>query len=392
MSYNTLSFQKSAIIYIKNQYPKDSFYVVTKGKAISYGTLDYNIEFNKGNILGLVNAVLNEPYFYNVKAIEDTEVMEVKIDDIVNIESKDLMIKIDRYLDTSLEMWLSKYYMLLSSHHKNKNISYQFRQTKEEILKMADIYKHNGFDDAAYKLCKKCIELFPESENEIKNALSILTPVEEPTKSEDNTYSYKKGYCIYTELESNEHLYIIKSGRIGVYNILNSNLITRAIYSEGSIIDGYKPVGKYQALSTSVVVLEDSLIKVLKREELIEAMEHENSLKLYYIKMASMKIRNAVLKIIVLHTEDIISNLIITLYYMLRTETLPKDSNSVDLLYTINDIKTIIDIENASIVEKELNKIRSVKISEDNNINISDIKNFVLEYKNCMNRITSHHK
>ena len=121
-------------------------------------------------------------------------------------------------------------------------------------------------------------------------------------------------------------------------------------------------------------------------------MEHENSLKLYYIKMASMKIRNAVLKIIVLHTEDIISKLIITLYYMLRTETLPKDSNSVDLLYTINDIKTIIDVEDASIVEKELNKIISVKISEDNNINISDIKNFVLEYKNCMNRITSHHK
>lgn len=135
--YNTLSFQKSSIIYIKNQYPKDSFYVITKGKAISYGTFDYNIEFNKGNILGLVNAVLNEPYFYNVKAVEDTEVMEIKIEDIVNIESKDLMVKIDRYLDTSLEMWLSKYYMSLSNNHNNSI----FISSKDDVLKMAEVYK-----------------------------------------------------------------------------------------------------------------------------------------------------------------------------------------------------------------------------------------------------------
>ncbi|WP_297277964.1 cyclic nucleotide-binding domain-containing protein [uncultured Brachyspira sp.] len=217
--YNTLSFQKSSIIYIKNQYPKDSFYVITKGKAISYGTFDYNIEFNKGNILGLVNAVLNEPYFYNVKAVEDTEVMEIKIEDIVNIESKDLMVKIDRYLDTSLEMWLSKYYMSLSNNHNNSI----FISSKDDVLKMAEVYKKNGFDDASYKLYKKCIELFPESENEIKNQLSSLTPISEPTAMGNNTFSYKKGYCIYTELEASNKLYIIQSGKVGIYNIINSH-------------------------------------------------------------------------------------------------------------------------------------------------------------------------
>ena len=272
--YNTLSFQKSSIIYIKNQYPKDSFYVITKGKAISYGTFDYNIEFNKGNILGLVNAVLNEPYFYNVKAVEDTEVMEIKIEDIVNIESKDLMVKIDRYLDTSLEMWLSKYYMSLSNNHNNSI----FISSKDDVLKMAEVYKKNGFDDASYKLYKKCIELFPESENEIKNQLSSLTPISEPTAMGNNTFSYKKGYCIYTELEASNKLYIIQSGKVGIYNIINSHQITRAIYSESNIIDGYKPIGKYQALSTSAIILEDSLIKVLEREELLK-FGTENALK-----------------------------------------------------------------------------------------------------------------
>ena len=65
--YNTIHFKKSTIIYIKDQIPKDVFYIITKGKAISYGTFSYNIEFNQGDILGLVNILLNEPYFFNVK-------------------------------------------------------------------------------------------------------------------------------------------------------------------------------------------------------------------------------------------------------------------------------------------------------------------------------------
>ena len=384
--YNTLSFKKSAIIYIKNQYPKNSFYIITKGKAISYGTFDYSIEFNKGNILGLVNAILNEPYLYNVKAIEDTEVTEIKIDDIVDIENKELMVKIDKYLDTSLEMWLSKYYMALSDNKKvehNKSI--------EDILEMAEIYKNNGFSDVSYKLYKKCLELFPENESEIKNKLSNLNPVKEPIiNDEDNDYSYSKGYCIYTELEASDNLYIIKSGKVGIYNIVNSNQITRAIYSKNSIIDGYKPIGKFQALSTSVVVLENSIIKVLKREELLSIMEQERTLRLYYIRMVGMKIRNTIIKIIALNTDEIISKLIITLYYMLKTETLDKDISSIHLPYNIDDIKTMVNIDDANLITKELNKIKSINVSEDNYIDIVDIKSFIIEYKNCVNRITSH--
>ena len=61
--YNTLSFKKSSIIFIKDQNPKNYFYIIKKGKAVSHGTFNYEIEFKQGDMLGLINTVLNEPYF-----------------------------------------------------------------------------------------------------------------------------------------------------------------------------------------------------------------------------------------------------------------------------------------------------------------------------------------
>ena len=386
--YNTLQFKKSSIIYIKDQNPKNSFYIITKGKAISYGTFHSNIEFNKGDILGLVNTTLNEPYFYNIKALEDTEVIELNLNEIINTNNRDLMIKIYNYLNSSLETWLGRYYLSVSESKEFVN-----EKTKEEILNMAKVYENNNFSHVSYKLYNEYINRFQNSEDidEVKNKLSSIEPIEEPSEKRDNIFRYKKGYCLYTELEGSDRLYIIKSGKIGIYNVVNLHQITRAIYSKNSIIDGYNPVLEYQPLSTCAVILENSVIKVLKKEELLDIMEKDNSIKLYYIKMISIKIRNTILKIMALNTDEILSKLIITLYYILKTEIISEDVNFVHLLYSIHDIQTIINISDIKSVERELAKIRSVQISEDNRINITDIKGFIIEYKNCIHRITNMH-
>ena len=41
----------------------------------SYFADDYAVEYKEGEIIGLFNAVLNEPYFSTVKALEDVEVI-----------------------------------------------------------------------------------------------------------------------------------------------------------------------------------------------------------------------------------------------------------------------------------------------------------------------------
>lgn len=389
--YNILNFKKSSIIFIKNQSLKNSFYIITKGKAISYGTLDYNIEFNKGDILGLINVVLNEPYFYNIKALEDMEVIELNLDEIINTKNRDLTIKIYEYLNSSLETWLGRYYLLIS---ESKEIIKG--KTKEEILNMAHVYSKNGFDHAAYKLYNEYIKRFPndkENINDVKNKLSNIEPIEEPLSKKDNVFHYKKGYCLYTELGGSDKLYIIKSGKIGIYNVVNLHQITRSIYSKNSIIDGYNPALEYQPLSTSAIILEDSVLKVLKKEELLNIIENDNSIKLYYIRMLSIKIRNTILKIIALNTDDMLAKLLITLYYIVKTETLPNNIDSINLPYKVNDIKTMLNIKNEDTLKRELNKIRAISISKDNYINITDIRSFMAEYKNAINRVTNmnHH-
>ncbi|ASJ22249.1 cyclic nucleotide-binding domain-containing protein [Brachyspira hampsonii] len=384
--YNTAHFKKSTIIYIKDQIPKDVFYIITKGKAISYGTFNYNVEFNQGDILGLVNILLNEPYFFNVKAMEDVEAIEVDITEVIKTKNEELMVKIAANLDASFETWLGRYYMLLSENKEIAKI-----RTKEEIMNMADIYKKNEFKHVAYKLYNEYMKLFPENADDVKDKLSEMTPIEEPQKNDDNVYYYKKGYCLYTELEYTNKLYIIKSGEIGIYNIVNLGQVTRAIYSKNNMIDGYKPVLQYQPLSTCAVALEDSYIKVLTKKELINITENDPELSLYYIKMVSVKIRNTILKLMVLSVDDLLSKLLITLYYMLKTEILPEDVNSVNLLYTLNDIKTLMNIKDVKLIERELNRVRGVSVSSDGYINITDIKSLIIEYRNCINRLSNTH-
>ena len=149
---------------------------------------------------------------------------------------------------------------------------------------------------------------------------------------------------------------------MGIYNVVNLQQITRSIYSKNHIIDGYKPILSYQPLSTCAVILEYSVIKVLTKEELMNMLKNDHTVELYYIKMVCMKIRNTVLKIIVLNTDDILAKILITLYYILKTEILSEETNSINLLYTLSDLQTIINIKDIKILQKEFNKIRSAEI------------------------------
>ena len=392
---NIVHFKKSSLIFIEDQCPKNSFYIIIKGKAISYGRyFDNDTQYAKGDILGLVNSVLNEPYFFNVKAEEDIEALEINVNDIINIYNKDIMIKIHNYLYNTLEAWLSIYYMRLS--HNNSISKYNF--TEEYILDMGKIYINNSLPTVSYKIYNQYLELFPNSNNieTVKGMISSMSEynIENPIKIEDNVFYYKKGYCLYTELMSSDYLYIINSGKVGIYNIVNSKLVARAIYSSNNVIDGSAPYINYQPLSTTTVVLEDSKIRLLKKEEFIPIITNVNSLRPYYLKIVSTKIRNNVLKVMALNTNDISIKLLITIYYILRTETLfSKETNSVDLLYKISDIAAIIGYDNTTVIRNELKKIHSLTIDDDDYIHAGNIASIIREYETHKKVISikSHH-
>ena len=153
---NIVSFKKSSLIFIEDTYPKNSFYIITSGKAVSYGTyFDSKMEYTTGDILGLVNSALNEPYFFNMRAETDVEALEINVDEIIKIYNRDIIKKIHYYLENSLEIWLSKYYINLSHH--NSITKYDIKE--EYVLNMAQIYIDNGFPTIAYEMYKQCLKL-----------------------------------------------------------------------------------------------------------------------------------------------------------------------------------------------------------------------------------------
>ena len=375
----TVKFKKDSIIFIDGQEPKYMFYIIIKGKveAYSYFADDYTFQYKEGDIIGFYNAVLNEPISSTVKAIEDVELLEMNIQEIENINNRNILNKMYDYLLLNLERWLDRYYYFLNKANK------PYIKTKpkiSDIVEMGKIYYNNGFYDAAYKLFNKYKESNENNET-VNELLSKIKPIEEPELIENNIYKYKKGYCLYNELKSSDYLYIIKYGKVGVYNIFNSKQVTRRVAIDGDIINGYAPTSKNRALSTTAIILQDSIIQAVKKEELINLIYVDKNIRLYLTKIMSMRIQMTISRIKAFNANNITSKFIIIIEALIKNELLFKDIKKIEFPYNIYDICSIIGIDYNENIENELEKIKSISISKNGNLIVNDINAFYEDYK-----------
>ena len=377
--YRLVKYKKGDTILKNSQISKDCFYIITKGSIRSYNNF-YNNTYKMGNIIGLIASITKEPYYSTVEAIEDTELWEIKIENINKINNKHLINKISNYLSFVLEIWLSKYYSLII---KNKIDLYN----KEDILTMASIYKDNGFIDASYKLCLSYINMFENDYHvhnieDVKKFMKTLSKSKEPEHIENNSYKMYKGYCIYTELEATDHIYYIRSGRIGIYNIADSSYITRMIYPAHFVIDDYAPTLEYKTLFTTAIVLEDSIVEILTKEELVKKLHDNAELRFRMIKITSMKVISTILKIKSINKTELKDKLIVLIYAILKIETLFSEKTYIKLYYKIEDIKNMmhddIDIND---IQNDLKNIEYLETDCFNNIIITDSCKYFKEYE-----------
>ncbi|ELV06557.1 Crp/Fnr family transcriptional regulator [Brachyspira hampsonii 30599] len=78
------------------------------------------MNYKKGDIIGLVNAAINVPYFATSKAEEDSEAIEINIAELHKINNINIIEKIYNHISTLMELWLNQYYFIFS---KEKNIN-----------------------------------------------------------------------------------------------------------------------------------------------------------------------------------------------------------------------------------------------------------------------------
>ena len=172
-------------------------------------------------------------------------------------------------------------------------------------------------------------------------------------------------------------MYLIQSGKVGVYSIVNSKQVIRNIYIDGYIVNGYNPTLEYKPLLTTAIALEDSIINIIKKDQLIEMMYKNKSSKINFVKMTSLKVNNAILKIKALKNDKLQYKLIIIIYSILKMKTLfNKNAVKLTLSYTIEDIKNILNLNlpNEEIY-KELKNIKYIEVDSSFTIKITNIKN-----------------
>lgn len=348
----------------------------------SYFADNYKVEYQAGDTIGLFNAVINEPFTSTVKAVDDVELLEMNVQEIENINDTSIINKMYSHLLLDLERWLNRYYYFLN---KIYNPYTKNEGTTSNIIDIGKIYYNNGFYDVAYKVFNKYKESNPGNKG-VEELLSKIEPVDEPKAINNNVYRYKEGYCIYSELQSSDYLYIIKYGKVGIYNIFNSRIVTRKVSTDNDIINGYGS-SKNRPYLTTAVTLQDSIIQLIKKEEIMNLMYIDKNIRLYLIKIMSMRIYSTILRIKAFNADNIMGKFIIIIEALIKNELLFKDIKKIKFPYNVNDICSIIGLDYNQNIESEIEKIKSVSISENGNLTVKNIDDFYEEYKIYSQRI-----
>ena len=157
----------------------------------------------------------------------------------------------------------------------------------------------------------------------------------------------------------------------------------RCVYTDGYMINGYHTILDYKPLLTTAIVLEESIISIINKKELVQMIDQDKELRISYIKMVAVKVNNAILKIKAIKTEDLYKKLVIMIYSILKMEFLFNNGKkNLKLPYKIKDIKNMLDINNSNKeIISELKKVKYIEVDSFDNITISEVENYFNEYK-----------
>lgn len=110
IDFNIIEFKKDSAIFVAGENAREVFYIIKEGTIVekNYVIENTNFEFVAGDIIGMVSAILSEPYYSTAIAATDVQLVEIHVKDIYNIEDTKIIEKIYKYLIKFMEIWLDK--------------------------------------------------------------------------------------------------------------------------------------------------------------------------------------------------------------------------------------------------------------------------------------------
>ena len=386
IDFNIVEFKKDSAVFVAGENSKDVFYIIKEGTIIdkNYVIENTNFEFTRGEIIGIVPAILSEPYYSTAIAATNAVLIEIHIKDIYAIKDTKIIESIYKHLIKFMEIWLGKYFYKLA---ETLNIgSYK----ENNAFEIAEIYEKNGLKSTALYMYKKIIEMFPNNDHsEVNNKILSIerdVKIESPLQISNNLFEYKAGSCIFSELESNTELYVIRDGKVGVYSVFDGRLITRIIFPSGNII-GYKPILGNKFLLTTCIVLEDTVLQIVNKEDFLKLASTNTKLQYHLVNIMARRIYNTVIKSYSISIKSRVGKFYNIIYSFTKTALLfDKNADFLELPYTANDICAMVGNKNTDYIKSEMNKTKIILFSREGKIIIPNVQNFFNEYNMYMKR------
>ncbi len=398
LNSKVIEFKKDSIIFVTGGIPNTKFYKILFGSVEEhiYGIHSMVNTYNENDIIGIVSAVIGEPYYSTIIAKTNVTLLEIDISTLDSLDNSIVSDSVYTELIEFLDIWFNKYFDELSYKlHIDHYI-------EKDALKIAKIYEENGHKYTALKMYKQMKDMFPNENTDLFNRKIEELDIDESLYNPSNDIcNYleindknlpvpnvdlcvcKPGCCVYSELENSNNIYILKSGTVGIYNIFNDKIVTRMIAEKGSII-GYRTILGKEYLKTTGIVLEDAQIQIVRKDVFYDLTINNNIVKYHLIKVICRRIYNAITKLYVLNIKSIISKIYNLLYALVKTELLFNTNNDikyVKLEYKVDDISSMLGIFDSDRVKIELENDKIILIDKTDKIVITDLEKFYQKYE-----------
>lgn len=371
-TFDIIEYKKSSTIFVYGKASYEVFFVILDGNVLLENYLIENekLILKKGDFLGLINAISNEPYFSTATSIDNVKLMAIKVKDLMKLNDNPMFDRIFQYLAKNLDLLSNMYLNMISRCFIEKNYEV------EDLISIANYYKANEYDYVAKYMYEKYLEMF-EGEEQSEYAQKMIDEIgviKNIEFIENNIVEYKKGSCLFCEHEYNHNIYIIRSGKVGLYNVFQGYKIIQMIFVKGGVI-GYRSILTYNRQTATAIIMEDSVVEKIGKDEFRSRLKTDNSFKYYLISCIAKRIWLLITKIESIGIKSYIGKLYNIIYFIAKSEFLIYNNQYyINIPYSIDELMDMVGIlyEEKENVIKLISKNKYFKIN-NHNIILSDI-------------------
>jgi len=266
--FDVINYNAGAIIYLAHDLKSDFFFIIKSGRVRT--TIEYapnhfkEEELGEGDFFGVIGCLSCRPRLETACALEPVSLMRIRRAHFTHLIRRNTGI-IKKFL---------KFFSKRIRTHDLTILNTAFRETEGKQVDMfqlgASFYRKNKRGIAKHIFTIYCEQMTGRrlTETEEKNLQQARTvmqklkdvTIDKPEIINDRTRRIKADNVIFCEGETGRDMYIIKSGKIGVYKIMGRDEMLLDVLHDGDIVGEMALLDDLPRSATAVTEADSEII------------------------------------------------------------------------------------------------------------------------------------